>query len=101
MAVEDDYPEEGLESREPSVEDLVNLCRALNAQGARYLVVGGFAVRAAGYIRGTMDVDLVIDNKRTDFVNLLKFAKKEGYKFRIGGKITKVKDPEDLFLLPS
>lgn len=63
MAVEDDYENEGLESREPSVEDLVELCRALNAQRARYLVVGGFAVRAAGYIRSTMDVDLVIDTE--------------------------------------
>ena len=63
MVVEDDYPEGGLESREPSVEDLVDLCRALNAHGARYLVVGGFAVRAAGYIRNTMDVDLVIDTE--------------------------------------
>jgi hypothetical protein len=49
------------ESREPSVEDLVDLCRHLNAVGARYIVVGGFAVRAAGYDRRTMDVDLLID----------------------------------------
>jgi hypothetical protein len=63
MAVEDDYAKDGLESREPSVEDLVDLCRELNAHGARYLVVGGFAVRAAGYIRSTMDVDLIIDTE--------------------------------------
>ena len=47
---------EELESREPSVEDLVDLCRHLNAAGARYVVVGGFAVRAAGYDRRTMDI---------------------------------------------
>jgi hypothetical protein len=52
---------EELESREPSVEDLVDLCRHLNAASARYLVVGGFAVRAAGYDRRTMDIDLLID----------------------------------------
>ena len=34
---------ERLESREPSVEDLVELCSHLNELGARYLVVGGFA----------------------------------------------------------
>lgn len=62
MDVEDDQsPEEGLESREPSVGDLVNLCRELNDRGARYLVVGGFAIRGAGYLRTTMDIDLVID----------------------------------------
>ncbi len=49
------------ESRPPSVEDLVNLCRELNDKGAGYLVVGGFAIRGAGYIRETMDVDLLID----------------------------------------
>lgn len=50
-----------LESREPSVEDLVELCRHLNALGARYMVIGGFAMRAAGYDRRTMDIDLLID----------------------------------------
>jgi hypothetical protein len=48
-------------SRPPSVEDLVHLCAELNAKGARYLVVGGFAIRGAGYIRETMDVDLLIN----------------------------------------
>ena len=50
-----------LESREPSVEDLVELCRHLNAEGAKYVVIGGFAIRAAGYDRRTMDIDLLID----------------------------------------
>lgn len=49
-----------LEPREPTLEDLVVLCRDLNAQGARYVVVGGFAVRAAGHIRSTMDIDFLI-----------------------------------------
>jgi hypothetical protein len=49
-----------LVSREPSVEDLVELCRALNALGARYVVIGGFAMRAAGLLRATNDVDLLI-----------------------------------------
>jgi len=45
------------ECREPTLEDLVKLCHALNQAGARYLVVGGFAIRAAGFARNTMDVD--------------------------------------------
>jgi hypothetical protein len=61
MDVENDQPENELESREPSVEDLVALCGELNARRARYVVVGGFAIRGAGYIRATMDIDLVID----------------------------------------
>ena len=43
-----------LESREPSVEDLVRLCEHLNSEGARYLVIGRFAMRAAGYDRHTL-----------------------------------------------
>lgn len=61
MDVEDDQPEDSLESREPSVEDLVALCQELKSRGARYLVVGGFAIRGASYLRSTMDIDLLID----------------------------------------
>lgn len=56
----DDRPPEGLESREPTVEDLRDLCRELNLRGAKYLVIGGFAMRAANYNRATMDVDLMV-----------------------------------------
>jgi hypothetical protein len=51
---------EGLVPRDPSLEDLVNLCRELNACRASYLVVGGFAIRASGYPRHTVDVDLLV-----------------------------------------
>ncbi len=60
MAMADDRPSKELESREPTVEDLRNLCRELNQRGAKYVVVGGFAIRAANYIRRTMDVDLLV-----------------------------------------
>ena len=36
------------------------IIRALNAEGVRYLVAGGLAVSAHGYVRSTQDVDLVI-----------------------------------------
>ena len=65
MVYEDDNASpshnEELESREPSVEDLVNLCRHLNQEQANYIVIGGFAMRAIGYDRRTMDVDLLVD----------------------------------------
>jgi hypothetical protein len=57
---DDRASEAELESREPTVEDLRDLCRALNERGARYVVIGGFAIRAAGYNRRTMDVDLLV-----------------------------------------
>jgi hypothetical protein len=48
------------ECREPTTQDVANLCLSLNQAQAQYLVVGGFAIRAAGYLRATMDVDLLI-----------------------------------------
>jgi hypothetical protein len=61
----DDHPSQSeLEPREPTVEDLRDLCRELNRVGARYVVIGGFAVRAAGYNRRTMDVDLLVATDR-------------------------------------
>ena len=67
MDGEDDTPEKSeLISRAPTQEDLVSLARALNAEGALYLVVGGFAIISAGYPRSTGDLDLLID---TDLAN--------------------------------
>jgi hypothetical protein len=61
MAMANDLPPEGeLAPREPTVEDLRDLCRELNTRGAKYVVVGGFAMRAANYNRTTMDIDLLV-----------------------------------------
>ena len=60
MADDRSPDEPSLESREPTVEDVRDLCRALNDHGARYIVIDGFAIRAAGYNRRTMDVDLLV-----------------------------------------
>lgn len=58
----DDGPPDSLnETRPPSDEDLAGLARALNDLGAKYIVIGGFAINAAGYIRSTMDIDLLVD----------------------------------------
>jgi len=53
-------PAENLISRPPTEDDLVSLCRELNQRGAKYVVVGGFAVIAAGLPRVTTDVDLMV-----------------------------------------
>jgi len=60
MVMADARPPSELELREPSVEDLRDLCRELNQRGAKYVVVCGFAMRAANYNRRTMDVDLIV-----------------------------------------
>jgi hypothetical protein len=49
-------------SRIPTLEDLVTLCRNLNANDVKYVIVGGFAVIRFGYIRATGDIDLLVEN---------------------------------------
>jgi hypothetical protein len=56
-----DDADDGAYAREPQLDDLVRLARALNASGARYLLIGGFAVIAHGGARTTKDIDLLID----------------------------------------
>lgn len=48
-------------SRAPELEDLVTLCKALNAEGVRYVLIGGFAVILHGFVRATKDIDLLVD----------------------------------------
>ena len=50
--MENEVPSPG---RVPNQSDLIALCRALNQQGARYLVVGGFAINHHGFIRDVAD----------------------------------------------
>ena len=56
----DDQDDRGY-SRAPELEDLVALCKALNDEGVRYVLIGGFAVILHGFVRATKDVDLLID----------------------------------------
>ena len=48
---------EELVSRVPTLDDLLFLCRKLNEAGAKYIVIGGWAVIQHGYGRTTEDID--------------------------------------------
>ena len=48
-------------ARTPQIQDLIALCKSLNEQEVRYLVIGGFAVILQGYLRGTKDIDLLVE----------------------------------------
>lgn len=61
---------EDLESRPPTLEDLLSLCTALNDSGARYIVVGGMAVIQHGFVRATEDIDLLVDTSADNFARL-------------------------------
>jgi hypothetical protein len=56
----DDAPDRG-ESRAPQLQDVLDLCAALNREGARYALIGGFAVILHGFVRTTKDVHLLVD----------------------------------------
>ena len=53
--------EHSKESRPPTLNDLVDLCRRLNDAGANYMVIGGMAIIQQGFVRATEDIDLLID----------------------------------------
>ena len=59
-AGEERSPFAELEPRQPTEDDLVLLCRRLNEVGAKYVVVGGFAMIQAGYGRPTGDIALIV-----------------------------------------
>ena len=49
------------EARPPLLADLIALCRSLNREGARYIVIGGMAIIQAGFVRATEAIDLLLD----------------------------------------
>jgi predicted nucleotidyltransferase len=55
---EDSNPQEA--ARPASVADLKLLLTALNTHGVDYLLIGGYALYALGYQRGTVDIDIVL-----------------------------------------
>lgn len=62
-----DAPDDGPYSRAPELEDLVGLCRALNREGAKYVLIGGFAVILHGFTRTTKDIDLLVEPSVENF----------------------------------
>jgi hypothetical protein len=50
----------------------VRLCSALNAEAARYLVVGGMAMNHHGMLRATADINLLLESSRENQQRVLK-----------------------------
>ncbi|MGQ0811998.1 MAG: nucleotidyl transferase AbiEii/AbiGii toxin family protein, partial [Nitrospiraceae bacterium] len=60
-------------SRPPTLDDLTQLCQALNDAEARYVLIGGFAVNYYGRARATEDIDFLVDPK-ADNIRRIKVA---------------------------
>lgn len=56
-----------------------SLVRALDEFGVRYLVAGGLAVNAHGYLRFTRDVDLVVQLDRRNILSAFEALRRIGY----------------------
>lgn len=61
---------------------LESIVRGLNDAGVRYLLVGGLAVAAHGYLRFTADVDIVLDMDPTNLLRGLGVFRSLGYRPR-------------------
>ena len=73
-----------------SVEAVVG---ALNAAGVRYLIVGGLAVNAHGYLRATRDLDLVIQLESANLRRGLECLFAVGYRLAIPVSLEDFADP--------
>ena len=60
--------------------DVEAILRALNDANVRYLIVGGLAVVAHGYVRYTADVDIVLDLERENTLRAMKALAEIGYR---------------------
>jgi len=67
---------------------------ALNRADCRYVVVGGVAVNLYGYVRGTTDIDVVIDLAPDDARRTLRTLSDLGYGPRVPVKAEDFADPE-------
>ena len=70
------------------------LARALESANARYLIVGGMAVVAHGYVRLTVDLDIVLDPEPAALARALEALSNLGYRPRAPVPIEAFADAE-------
>lgn len=59
--------------------EYINLIRLLNEEGVEYVVLGGHAVIAHGYLRTTGDVDIFVRPNHSNAIKILKAMERYGY----------------------
>ena len=60
--------------------DVQAILRALNDADVRYLIVGGLAVVAHGYVRATVDIDIVLNLEKENALRAMKALDAIGYR---------------------
>lgn len=76
------------------ISSLQTICRALNDAGVKYLIVGGVAVNAHGYIRATQDLDLVVALAQPNASAAMRVLSKLGYRPRAPVDAEEFADPQ-------
>ena len=76
--MEEGTPHRRLSAPQPAA---VQVCAALNREGAKYLVIGGIACALHGYVRATTDVDILIERTLANAERVLAALETTGYDF--------------------
>ncbi len=63
--------------------DLIDLFTALNAEGADYLIVGGYAFAVHGRVRATKHIDIFIGTDSTNAVKVWRALKQHAWANRV------------------
>lgn len=74
-------------------DSVIEVVRVLNGSGLRYMIAGGLAVVAHGYVRLTADVDLILDLDDERLVDGLRALSGLGYRPRAPVPMLDFSDP--------
>ncbi len=77
--------------QQASIQSIV---QSLNQANVRYLIAGGLAVVAHGYMRLTMDVDLILDLEKSNAEKALQALARLGYRPRAPVPLDQFADSE-------
>ncbi len=58
------------ETRPPTIDDLITVCKRLNEEKVKYVLIGGFAVNYYGFPRSTEDIDLLVDSSKENILKI-------------------------------
>jgi predicted nucleotidyltransferase len=81
MARDDRHPVNAIQAME--VRSIETIIKTLNEASVRYLIVGGLAVNAHGFVRLTRDVDLVLHLERENILRGLQAFFRLGYRLAV------------------
>jgi len=76
------------------VRSIETIVRVLNDAGVQYLVVGGVAVNAHGFVRLTRDIDLVLRLESQNVLRGLTALFQIGYRLAVPGRVEDFANPQ-------